>query len=143
MVTWVWTTLRRFFRPSSSLSCQKSFPKSGWDEFGDVVDEDVEFFLFVRMRSMRFFTWAASVWSTTAAMPWPPRAVTMSGGFVDGFGAARVVERRDFFVGNAGDAIGGGAAAGAVDGGAGLAEGEGDAAAEAAGGAGDEGDAAF
>jgi hypothetical protein len=54
-----------------------------------------------------------------------------------------VIVRRDFFIGITGDAIGGGAAAGAVDGGAGFAQGESDAASETPRGAGDEGDAVF
>jgi len=63
------------------------------------------------------------------------------GGFVDGFGAVRVVERRDFFAGPARHAIRCGAAAGAIYRRARFAERQSDAAADAACCARDQSDA--
>jgi hypothetical protein len=113
----------------------------GMPELGDIIDEDVEFSLLAPdfLNEVFHLNRVGVIDGDGDALA--AAHYDHSGGFIDRFGAVRVIERRDFFAGRAGNAIRLGAAAGAINGGAGFAQGEGDAAADAAGGAGDEGDA--
>jgi hypothetical protein len=66
------------------------------DEFGDVIDEDVEFALFgADALDEGFYLFRVGVIDGGGGALSAARG-DHGGGFVDGFGSASVVERRDF-----------------------------------------------
>jgi|SRR5579872_646678 len=131
------------FQALFQVELPERFSEVWMHKLGDIVDENVEFSMFRADFLNQVLHLGGVVVICDDGDALAAACGDQGGGLVDSFGAACVIVRRDFFSGIAGNAIGGGAAAGAVDGGAGFAKRKGDAAAEATGGASDEGDAVF